>query len=181
MESKDIIPFKLAKLAKEQGVSLGSSNYYEYSLTEHVHEHDGTSGPFGWEKGELTLNRGYLENNNNMFDTSGEDWLVCEALTRDELHRWIRENRGVLIQVYNNASGYLWSLAKVPGGTDLGWSEFTGNDENSGTFKSYEDAYEDALQLVLRATLEEFRGNEEYGKHWGNYSKYLRYKFKQDK
>jgi len=101
--------------------------------------------------------------------------------TQEVLHKWIRKNRGVLIQVYNNASGYLWALAKVPGGTDLGWSDFTGNCEMSGCFKSYEDAYEDALELTLSGSLEEFRANEEYGKHWGNYAGYLRKTFKPNK
>jgi hypothetical protein len=94
--------------------------------------------------------------------------------TQSVLHKWVRDNRGVLIQVYNNASGYLWAMAKIPGGTDLGYSEYNGPN-SSGCWDSYEEAFEDALQQVLKGTLDKFHDDTNKDKfHWGNFADYLR-------
>lgn len=85
----------------------------------------------------------------------------------------IREKENVLIQVYNNASGYLWALAKVDSGTDLGWSDFNGDCKMSGTFTTYESALEDAVSLVSKCGLEKFRKEWNLPFHWGHYSTHL--------
>ena len=88
--------------------------------------------------------------------------------------RYIREERGVLIQPYNNASGYLWNMMKVDGGTDLGYSEYSGNDLSSGTFKTWDDAVGNAIELELKGGLEKFKKETSGDKfHWGNYADYL--------
>jgi len=89
------------------------------------------------------------------------------------LLEFIREERGVLIQVYNNASGYLWSMAKNVGGTDLGFSYYSGTDDSSGTFKTYNDAMETAINLELnKGGLNKFQ-KEFKPFHWENYAFYL--------
>lgn len=88
---------------------------------------------------------------------------------------FVREERGVLIQVYNNASGYLWQMAKVEGGTDLGWSEFDGNCEMLGSYKTYNDALSHAIKLENKGGLEEFKKRTLTSVfHWGNYVSWLK-------
>lgn len=93
-------------------------------------------------------------------------------------HKQIMDEKRILIQVYNNASGFLWALAKMEGGTDLGWSEFNGNCEDSGSFKEYEDALEDAITLINRCDLERFRKDNPTSFHWGNYAGHLNEKYR---
>lgn len=80
--------------------------------------------------------------------------------------------KNVLICVYRNASGFLWSLMKADSGTDLGWSEFRGDCQNSGTFTTYEKALEDALDLVEKCSLEQYRKAFNTNFHWGNYASF---------
>lgn len=86
-------------------------------------------------------------------------------------HKIQMDEKNVLISVYTNAGGFLWSLMKVDSGTDLGWSEEC---ENSGSFTSYEDALEDALNLVAKCDLANFQNDCPKNKfHWGNYAGWL--------
>lgn len=87
----------------------------------------------------------------------------------------IMDTKGVLICVYRNASGFLWSMSKSDSGTDLGWSDFRGDDLDSGAFSTYEKALEDAVSLVeTYSTPEDFRKNTKAGKfHWSNYAQWL--------
>jgi hypothetical protein len=105
---------------------------------------------------------------------------VMEVIKEDRLLRLAREhfnimrNENILIQVYCNASGFLWMLTKTDSGTDLGWSEFNGNCKYSGTFLSYLDALEDAITLIEKCDLEKFQKETAAGKfHWGNYATHL--------
>lgn len=90
----------------------------------------------------------------------------------------IREKHNVLIQIYNNASGYLWALAKVDTGTDLGWCEDNGNCPMSGAFVEYEDALEDAVSLVEKCSLKKFQTEWNRNFHWGNYATHLNSKYR---
>lgn len=84
------------------------------------------------------------------------------------------ETKNILISVYTNESGFLWSIMKVDSGTDLGWSEFNGDCEISGTFTTYEKALEDALNLIDKADLKDFQKKCQTNKfHWGNYAGWL--------
>lgn len=88
-------------------------------------------------------------------------------------HKSIMDSKKVLISIYNNASGFLWSMAKLEGGTDLGWCDHHGNCEWGGAFKTYEDALEDAIILVEKCDLERFK-KELIGRfHWGKYANHL--------
>lgn len=89
-------------------------------------------------------------------------------------HFEIRRDKDILVSVYTNASGFLWSIMKVDSGTDLGWSDFNGNCEMTGSFKTYADALEDALTLIEKCDLERFRKETPSWKfHWGNYAEHL--------
>lgn len=89
-------------------------------------------------------------------------------------HKIQMNEKNVLVSVYTNASGFLWHMMQVDSGTDLGWSEYNGDCEISGTFTSYENALEDALELVAKCDLEKFRKDcpkDQF--HWGNYAQWL--------
>lgn len=87
----------------------------------------------------------------------------------------IMDTKGVLICVYRNASGFLWSMSKSDSGTDLGWSDLRGDDLDSGAFTTYEKALEDAVSLVeTYGRPEDFRKATKPGQfHWGNYADWL--------
>ena len=97
----------------------------------------------------------------------------CLAVTQTTAHTFIREKLGVILQVYNSASGFLWAISMNPGGTDLGWCDHSGNCEMSGAYVKYEDALEHVIELCLTKTLDEFR-KETNNAHWGLYSDFLR-------
>lgn len=84
------------------------------------------------------------------------------------------DEKNVLISVYTNASGFLWQIMKVDSGTDLGWSEYNGDCKMSGSFTTYENALEDALNLIAKCDLQKFQKDCPNNKfHWGNYAGWL--------
>ena len=88
-------------------------------------------------------------------------------------HKQIMLEKNIIVSVYTNASGFLWSMCMVNSGTDLGWSDHNGDCEMSGTFTTYENALEDALNLIDKCDLDRFRReNTDSNFHWGNYSSY---------
>ena len=87
------------------------------------------------------------------------------APTQSLLQKFIRETRGVHIEIHRNASGYYWSMCMSDGGTDLGWSNISGLND-SGVWDSFEDALENALQVQLSYDLP---NDNTIIKHWGNY------------
>lgn len=91
--------------------------------------------------------------------------ILYPAPTQEQVSKFIRENRGVHIEVRRNASGYFWEMCKSDGGTDLGWSDYTGPNMG-GTWDTYEDALENALQVQLNTDLEKIKN------HWSNYSEF---------
>lgn len=75
--------------------------------------------------------------------------------------------KNILVSVYTNASGFLWQLMKVDSGTGLGDSW----DLKPKYFKSYEDALENALDLIDKCDLETFKKKcPKSHWHWGNYA-----------
>lgn len=68
---------------------------------------------------------------------------------------------------------------KVDSGTDLGWSDHNGNCIHSGAFIHYEDALEDALNLIDQCDLKKFKKETYNDKfHWGKYAEHLNTKFR---
>ena len=89
-------------------------------------------------------------------------------------HKIQMDEKGILISVYTNASGFLWQLMKVDSGTCLGWSGLSGDCEMSGSFTSYENALEAALDLIAKCDLNKFKKDCPNSKfHWGNYTEWL--------
>jgi hypothetical protein len=89
-------------------------------------------------------------------------------------HKIIMDTKNILISVYTNASGFLWQIMKVDSGTDLGWSEFRGDYKMSGSFTTYEKALADAINLIEKCDLEQFKKDCPANKfHWGNYAEWL--------
>jgi len=139
---EQLISFKTAKLAKEKDIT-------QFDCVVEGYEPD---------TGESTL----------IVRSDRNDIIV--APTQSLLQKYIREERDVNICVYRNAVGWLWSLDKADGGTNLGWSGFTGNCR--GVWKTFEDALEDALYKCLLKTTREYR-RETNGAHWRGYADYL--------
>jgi hypothetical protein len=88
-------------------------------------------------------------------------------------HKVIMDTKNIIVSIYTNASGFLWSMCMVDSGTDLGYSEFNGNCEFSGSFIEYEDALEDALNMIDLCDLDKFRSEVTDRFHWGNYTHHL--------
>jgi hypothetical protein len=94
-------------------------------------------------------------------------------------HKIIMDTKNILVCVYTNASGFLWTMMKVDSGTGLGDSGYNGDCEMSGCFTTYENALEDALNLIDNADLSKFKKDTPTNEfHWGNYSDYLNNKFR---
>lgn len=87
------------------------------------------------------------------------------APTQALLQKFIRETRGVHIEIRRNAFGYYWSMCKTDGGAYLGWSVTSGPNYN-GAWDSFEGALENALQVQLSYDLP---NDITIIKHWRNY------------
>jgi hypothetical protein len=107
-------------------------------------------------------------------ELSKPDWISCDdrLIELTKRYKKVMDDKNIIIQVYTNASGFLWALSKLDSGTNLGWSGYVGDCENSNTFTSYENALEDALNLIDKCDLDRFR-KEINDFHWGNYSKFI--------
>lgn len=126
--------------------------------------------------GDIFINGRLAENDKEVVEgmrlfLNGEPKRFIELCKK---HKAIMETKNIIISVYTNASGFLWSICKVDSGTDLGWCNFHGNCEMSGAFKSYEDCLEDAVTLIEKCDLEKFEKEVlKSNFHWGNYSEHL--------
>ena len=134
-----LITFQVAKLAKQKGFNITNRNSYD--------ENTGLMLP--------------LDPHGHCYTLEG----ACPAPTQSLLQKFIRETRGVHIEIHRNASGYYWSMCKADGGTDLGWSDISGPNDG-GVWDSFESALENALQVQLSYDLP---NNITIIKHWGNY------------
>ena len=94
-----LVSFELARLLKEKGFDLPAQKYYEYALKSKKHKEDGYSGPFGWEKGELNLQKGYFVNNNKISDFTSKMWYMCSAPTIADVVMWFYEKYKIWISV----------------------------------------------------------------------------------
>ena len=90
-------------------------------------------------------------------------------------HKTLMDTENIIISVYRNASSFLWQVQKLDSGTDLGWSDTRSDAKWRRGFSTYEDALEDALNLVSKANLTKFQTECSKSKfHWGNYVEWLR-------
>jgi hypothetical protein len=58
--NKEFVPYELAVKLKELGFVDECMAYYTISLTEVEHKEDGTTGPFGWKKGEVFFEKRFV-------------------------------------------------------------------------------------------------------------------------
>ena len=99
--------------------------------------------------------------------------IECSTEELSNRHEEVMKSKNILVSVYTNASGFLWNMMMVDSGTDLGWSEYNGDCEMSGTFTSYGKALKDALDLIDKCDLDSFKKANKSQFHWGNYATYL--------
>jgi len=88
---------------------------------------------FYYEKGEL-----YYDGR-PMYSSDAHSGQLLAPLYQ-QAFRWFREKHNMLVNVYSNASGFLYEYHDTIGGTHRYDSGFTGDCEDSGTFASFEKA-----------------------------------------
>ena len=147
-----LVEFETAKLAKEKGFNWTTSCGYE--------ENGEIYRPQYWEPGCET---DMIVLTEEALDIDCD--AICLAPTQSLLQKFIREKRGVHIEIHRNASGWYWSMCKSDGGTDLGWSDHRGTDLG-GVWDKFEEALEDAIFVQLSYDIP---NNTKVIKHWGNY------------
>ena len=97
--TKEFLPYDRALKLKQLGFEDECMAYYEMSLTEVEHEEDGTSGPFGWKKGEVSFEKRFFVNNLKGVDHSNENWIEFAAPLFQQAFRWFRNEHGVSIYI----------------------------------------------------------------------------------
>lgn len=70
-----------------------------------------------------------------------------------EVQKWLRESKNIDVLVWNCACGYGWDISKAgkdcTQGTMIVPFDDSGNDEDSGKWRSYEDALSDGIEKAL--------------------------------
>lgn len=161
---EQLVSFETAKLAREKGFNVECR--YGYTRLKELMTIDRSQESF-FEGASRNYRNSELESYNKSYLECNDDEYVCiyTALAQSLLQKFIRETRGVHIEIHRNASGYYWSMCKADGGTDLGWSDISGPNDG-GVWDSFEDALENALQVQLSYDLP---NDMTIIKHWGNY------------
>lgn len=113
---------------------------------------------------EILVAKTHIKSNGLLYNSQS----LLESYAR---HDKLMAEKNILVSVYTNASGFLWQAMKVDSGTDLGYSEFIGDDELSGTYTSYVKALDHALEIFSSVTLDQF-ATETDNNHWSNFSKW---------
>ena len=136
-----LVSFDTAKLLKERGFDWYCDNVYTYTLTEQIDEETGdTTGPFGWKRGELNLEKTYFANY-SAGDTSGTNWCLCAAPTQALLQQWLREVHNIDIIVTSNLMGYGYLIyQRYP----------PKNITNNLVFEKYEQALEAGILETIK-------------------------------
>lgn len=140
-----IVSLEIAKIAKELG--------FDWPCTHRWREPETISPKPFIQGGGYTIKS--INTKTYFHDTD----KIIHTLAPEQhlLQKWIRENSDYMISIYNNASGYLWDISKVNGGTHITWSEYRGTNE-SGCWDKYEDALENALIYALNKIKENKNG-----------------------
>ena len=141
---EQLVTFKTAKLAKEKGFNEPLTKVYNIL-------------------GELWDSH-YPTMKNDDVDSGAS----CTAPTQSLLQKFIREERGVHIEIIRNNFGYQWLMCRSDGRINLGWSDDY-EPNNSGVWDSFEDALEDALLTQLSYDLPD---DLSVIKYWGNYAEF---------
>ena len=140
--SKEFVPYELALKMKALGFDDECMAYYQMSLTEVRHEHDGTTGPFGWKKGEVSFEKRFFINNYKAIDNSNENWIEFAAPLYQQAFRWFREKHELYHSI--DKHGYwFFEIKKDEGFGDL-TVIFLLND-----FDTYEEAERACLDKLI--------------------------------
>lgn len=168
---EQLVSFKTAKLAKEKGFSMFEESFKSASIDSRNYDVQRYSF-YRVIKDSQTLELNIGTNSScigGLWESyNDKDFTIQRnyfAPTQSLLQKFIRETRGVNIEIHRKATGWYWSMCKADGGTDLGWSDYSGPNMG-GTWDSFEDALENALQVQLSYDLP---SNTKTILHWGNY------------
>jgi hypothetical protein len=110
---EQFVPYEIAILLKEKGFTDECMASYDISLTAQEDEEDGFSGSFGWEKGEVTFNKGYFANGVPYCDFSNEHWLYCAAPLWQQVIDWLLDKYMIHVSIYPIHEYWEGDLRKV--------------------------------------------------------------------
>jgi hypothetical protein len=123
MIHEEICTYEVCKLAKEKGFREKCIEHY-YDDTKDL----------------------YRSSNPQCYNFGGN---TSDAPTQSLLQRWLREEKGIHIEIIATASGYYWCVNKT-NGTSITDSDILNRGTNEGgCFDTYELALEDALKYAL--------------------------------
>ncbi len=130
------VDFLTAKLAKENGFILGSSNVWFSYIDGSIEE--GTNF--------------YTQNNCKVSDLSNSEFIVYERPTQEELQKWLRDNL-IFVEVNVDATSspkFCYSIKQFVGNPinlsekEWYWKDIL-NDPDWGLYRTWEKALEDGL------------------------------------
>lgn len=122
----DYCSYELAKKLKECGFDEPCDHYYNIGFKYDTDMH-------------------YAVDND--YNDKGKYCCSCPLLYHAQ--KWLREEKGIDVLVYNCACGYLWEVSKATDGTVLILFDDNGDDENSGCWTSYECALSAGISAAL--------------------------------
>lgn len=134
----EICTYEVAKLAKEKGFDVPTDRYYHiyYDIVD--------------AENSLEMTGNGCADFYNSLNT-----CRCAAPTQSLLQRWLRKNKGTIIEVLSQPTCdnehkicYWWALRMNSNGL-----EFDVDIQDSKTFNEYEEALEDAERYALKNLL----------------------------
>jgi len=155
--TEQLVSFETTKLAKEKGFSVGTFGCLVHYKTENKHHEDGTSGPFGWKKDEMTFDKSYVVNGRaDLGDLSNSSYDCYELPTQSLLQKWLREKHKISVELSSSdLDGYNYEVVLLKKQfehliIDNRKSDNMFENTISINFNTYEEALEKGLQEALK-------------------------------
>ena len=127
MIHEEICTYEVCKLAKEKGFDWKCREYYNRNFNLRV------NGIYALEFTNSQIDEGYVT-----------------APNQSLLQRWLREEKGIHIEIVATACGYYW-IADKTNGTAITDSDILDRGTNEGgCFDTFELALEDVLKYALK-------------------------------
>lgn len=126
----ELVTFKTAKLAKDNGFDKETINMYVVK----------TSGEFPWQQIGAFINLYEHTDETNCPNHNVPTEFLISAPTQSLLQKWLREKHSIHVFI---TKGYGWEY-------NVQKRYIHPCDEKDGTFNSYEDALEEGLQMGLK-------------------------------
>lgn len=63
--------------------------------------------------------------------------------------RWLREKHNLCVEPYRTACGYLYTISRIPTGSEIYFDEYSGDDKYSGQWTTWEKAIEASIKYCL--------------------------------